>query len=256
MKNSSPRRNSAVTLIEIILVLGTFAILAALLLPALARAGSRTGHRTLNCVSNLKQIGLGWLTWMHDHEFGELPFRVQVANGGTLGSTDTLKNNAWFQFSAISNELNSPKILVCPEDKGVGQARRIATHWDPTDTNGGFMSPGFRHRATSYTIGLDVAQSAVLEDPGSRILGSDRNILFDTGNGGCSSGITDTRSVRVKGKNGQNSSATAAWTDAIHRSRGNVLSLDGSVQQTNTRELDSLCDLSDDNGNIHFLVPK
>jgi len=253
MKTSLPPRKNAATLIEVILVLVTFVILAALLLPALSHTGS---HRTIHCVSNLKQIGLGWLTWMHDHEFGELPFRVQVANGGTLGSTDALKNNAWFQFSVISNELNSPTILVCPEDKGVGQARRIATRWDPTDTNGGFMSTGFRHRATSYTIGLDVAQSAVLEDPGSRILGSDRNILFDTGNGGCSSGLTDTRSVRVRGKNGPNASATAAWTSAIHRLRGNVLSLDGSVQQTSTRELDALLDLSDDNGSIHFLVPK
>jgi len=253
MKTSLPPRKNAATLIEVILVLVTFVILAALLLPALSHTGS---HRTIHCVSNLKQIGLGWLTWMHDHDIGEFPFRVPVANGGTMGSADPLKNSAWFQFSVISNELNSPRMLVCPDDKDVGQARKIATHWDPTDKNGGFMSPGFRDRATSYTIALDTAQSLDSGDVGSRIVGSDRNIVFDKANSNCSSGLTDTRSVRARGKNGPNASATAGWTSAIHRLRGNVLSLDGSVQQTSTRDLDALLDLSDDNGSIHFLVPK
>jgi len=36
----------------------------------------------------------------------------------------------------------------------------------------------------------------------------------------------------------------------------NVLIQDGAVQQMNTTELDTLCELSDDNGSVHFLVPK
>ena len=37
--------------------------------------------------------------------------------------------------------------------------------------------------------------------------------------------------------------------------RGNLLTLDGSVQQTSTLEMDVLIDTGDDNGSCHFLVP-
>src|SRR5438477_9348385 len=141
----SPHRKSALTLVEVILLLGSVVILVALLLPAFARA--KVGSH-VNCMSNLKQVGLGWIVWVHDHESNEFPFRTPVANGGTFGSTDPLRNNAWWQFSFISNEVNSPRVLVCPADKNVGLPRRFASNWSSTDTNGGFMTPGFRHRAT------------------------------------------------------------------------------------------------------------
>ena len=142
-------------MIEVILVLGSVVILAALFLPAFARAKI---HSHVPCISNLKQVGVGWIVWVHDHESNEFPFRTPVTNGGTFGSVEPLRNNAWWQFAFISNELNSPSLLVCPADKTVGLSRRLADNWSATDTNGGFMAPGFRHRATSYTIGLDATQ--------------------------------------------------------------------------------------------------
>jgi len=253
MKTSPrPPGNSALTLIEVILVLGSATILVALLLTAFARGPRRI--RQTNCSSNLKQIGLAWISWAYDHESPEFPFRTAVADEGTMGNTGSLKNNAWWQFTAISNELNTPIPLVCPADKDVGEPRNIATHWG-RDPNGGFMCPGYRHRATSYTIGLEAAQPKNTHGS-SQILATDRSILFDGRDGACSSGVSDARLVRVKGRNGQNPPAAAAWTNAIHRMRGNVLTQDGTVQQMNTAELDALCDLNDDNGSIHFLVPK
>lgn len=255
MKTLARHPQSALTQTELLVVLALVGILAALLLPAVWQAGPRC---RVNCVSNLKQIGLGWVTWMHDHESGDLPFRTSVANEGTRGSVEPLRNNAWWQYSSISNELDSPKILVCPEAKNVGLSRRVAYVWSATDTNGGYMAPGFRSRATSYAIGLDATKpqgELAGRESGGRVLGTDRNILFDGRSDTCSSGISGTRMVRVKGKNGQNPPAAAAWTNAIHGLWGNILSLDGSVQRTTTRELDALLDLSDDNGSIHFLVP-
>ena len=260
MKKLQRQSKSAFTLIELLVVIAIIAILAALLLPALAKAKAKAAQA--NCISNMKQIGLAWLSWVHDHEYGNFPFRTPLANEGNMenaGGGNMLRNNNWWQYAFISNELSSPAVLVCPADKNVGGIRVIAGNFGPDPASRGLQAPGFKNSASSVTIGVDsgVIGSGVanFERSQTHILGTDRNIKWDTHNTGCSSGLTDIEGINAKGESTENARASAPWTNSIHMNRGDVLTADGSVQNTSSKELDAIADNGDDNGSLHFLVP-
>src|SRR3989441_13135185 len=59
-------RTKAFTLIELLVVIAIIAILAAILFPVFAQA--REAARKTTCLSNMKQLTLGWLMYNQDYD--------------------------------------------------------------------------------------------------------------------------------------------------------------------------------------------
>ncbi|MGC3959826.1 MAG: type II secretion system protein [Verrucomicrobiota bacterium] len=114
------------TLIELLVVIGIIGILAALLLPSLAKA-KQQAKRTA-CANHLQQLGLGFHSFAHDHN-SKFPMQVAPEDDGTMLPDDemgtVLLAPAFRHFQALSNELVTPKILICPAD-GRSEAARFA----------------------------------------------------------------------------------------------------------------------------------
>lgn len=193
------QRSHALTLLEVVVVVVVLCIIVALLLPVLTR---QKGHNRVGCVNYLKQIGIAYLVWTGDHN-GKYPMEISVTNGGTLGLANG--RNAWINYCVMSNELSTPKILVCPQD----------TIRQPPATN--FSSQLAGH--VSYFVNLDAGGN----NPRTLLSGDDN---FEINGVLAKSGLLQIYS-----------NTPIAWTTARHDRRGNILLGDSSVESLNNSGL-------------------
>jgi len=107
-------RNGAFTLIELLVAIAVIGIVAALLLPALARAKERS--RQAACLSNLRQIGLAFSLYLGDHEDRFADRRDLKSSLGYKPWNDWPKSDprgAWASV-VLSNQLSQDRVWVCP----------------------------------------------------------------------------------------------------------------------------------------------
>ena len=235
------KQKKAFTLIELLVVIAIIAILAAMLLPALAAAKRKA--QKINCVNNLKQIGLAFRIWEGDNS-DKYPMALSSAQGGAKEYIDELATAATppavtftpsafysvpYLFSVMSNELSTPKVLFCPSDT----ARQAGTNFN---AGASATTGSFNNTMVSYMVCGDAADAYP-----QMILSGDRNMGTVaaqgaaasgsvSGTGGVASGGAFTAGNLFQGTYLSGGNNYVAWTSGdMHLKTGNLGLTDGSV---------------------------
>lgn len=191
--------NRAFTIADLLIVIVTLALFVGWFLPYIMRPRPVASAR-IRCVSNLRQIGVAFRIFSADHE-EKFPWQVSTNQGGSKEFAAT--HEVFRHFQVASNELSSPKILFCPEDRS---RKRVEIFDILSNSN------------LSYFVGLDAHETvpaSILS--GDRTLSTNRSILSGL--------LILTTNIPVQ------------WAKGLHQDAGNIGFADGSVSQLSSTGL-------------------
>ena len=203
------RKVSGLTLIELLAVIAIIAILAALLLPA--KSGRGPSYRA-RCMSNLKQIDLGFYMYADDNG-GCFPMRTVVTNDGM--TVFNYSSYAFPTFKKLSAYSIHPSLFVCPLDKD----RQAATNYESlNDLN------------ISYFLNADASHTnnpSQINNASQTFFAGDRNLAAN--------GWPVKSGLFVVTTN-----LNLSWTREIHSMGGNIAFADGHAEWVRTNQLNSI----------------
>ena len=191
-------RIAAFTLNELLVIIAVAVVLAALAVSASAKAKEKS--RKIGCNCRLKQIGLSFRIFANDRG-DAFPMGLSTNKGGSMEYVTT--GEVFRHFRAMSNELSTPKVLVCPADnRSAASTFAVLSNFN-----------------ISYFVGADATDTF----PQS-LLAGDRNLMTN--------GVPVGSGLLVL-----TTHVTVGWTAAQHKHSGNVVLGDGSVQQFTSARL-------------------
>ena len=244
MKPRRQKITAAFSLPELLIVVAIVATLAAIVLPDFARKKNQANR--VKCVGNQKNIGTAFRVFASDNG-DSYPLQTTTnayiyppGGVGTLpGAVVSTNAQAWQVFQCMWNELQTPKVLLCPSD------RARSTYNRTTDFNGlarapgsittaSLAHPGNQNQAVSYTTVANADEARPLQ-----VLITDRNINLATTNTAAA-----IRPLPSGTRFAVASAATASsmfWvgrsSGSFHGLEGNFSFADGSVQQATAKVL-------------------
>jgi prepilin-type N-terminal cleavage/methylation domain-containing protein len=253
MKDKKNPNSRAFSIIELLTVLVVFGVVLLLALSVEARTSAKSVR--INCLNNLRQVALAFRIWeggngnhFPQYYAGSTTYpAINSANGVGPGgswpivSTGSLSSgaacpNMYTVFEVMSNELNTPKIMVCPADE------RVAATNFTTD----FFINGPKNTRCSYFVGENAAESnPQMFLAGDRNMTSDTTVLVvgtpPTGTYSQFGIVAPTASQGYTVSVGTNFVTAGylnfGWNAKIHISVGNVALADGSVQLLSSSSL-------------------
>lgn len=207
----------AFTLPELLVVLVIVIILVGMIIPPTHAPREKVDR--IKCVNNLKNIGVAFRVYANDNHDR---FSWEISDPKDETHINYLSDPADY-LRGLSNELSTPKILICRADKRVD-----ATNWIQ-----------FSRTNLSYFISPDASQIF-----SNSFLAGDRNITNQSG------------ALRPGLNSISRTENTVGWDQTIHKHQGNVTLADGAVQQlTSARLRDQLRHTGQTNKYIKLSVP-
>jgi prepilin-type N-terminal cleavage/methylation domain-containing protein/prepilin-type processing-associated H-X9-DG protein len=134
-----PAGRHGFTLIELLVVIAIIAVLAAILLPALAKARDRS--QGVFCLNNTKQLTLAWMLYADDHD-SLLPYNLGLAGSSFRTNLNWVNDVMTWDLSPDNTNLATltdaslghyvggmTSVFHCPSDRALSRLQNAAG-WD------------------------------------------------------------------------------------------------------------------------------